>query len=66
MPITMQNYGLTWTDADGTPRASAVAYDKVSAEGQKEKLEAGGCSDVDIMPVTPGQLPEPRGWSLPS
>ena len=31
MPITMQDYRLTWTDAEGTPRASAVAYDKPSA-----------------------------------
>jgi hypothetical protein len=25
----MTNYGLTWTDPDGTPRASVVSYDKV-------------------------------------
>jgi hypothetical protein len=28
MTITMQNYGLTWTDLDGTPRTSGVSYDK--------------------------------------
>lgn len=61
MTITMQNYGLTWTDPGGIPRASAVAYDQPSAERQKEALEAGGCSDVEIVPVTPGTLPEPRG-----
>ena len=48
-------------DAAGTPRASVVAYDKASAERQKENLEADGCSGVDIVPVTPGQLPEPKG-----
>jgi hypothetical protein len=58
MTITMQNYGLTWTDADGIPRASAVAYDQPSAERQKERLAAGGCSSIEIVPVTPGQLPE--------
>ncbi|GAA3506604.1 hypothetical protein GCM10019016_137190 [Streptomyces prasinosporus] len=31
MTITMRGYGFTWTDPDGTPRASAVAYDAVSA-----------------------------------
>lgn len=61
MTITMQNYGLTWTDSDGIPRASAVAYDKKSAERQKETLETGGCSKVEITPVSPGHLPEPRG-----
>lgn len=61
MTITMQNFGLTWTDPDGIPRASAVAYDKPSVERQKERLEGDGCSDVEIVPVKPGQLPEPRG-----
>jgi len=41
MTITMKNYGLTWTDPDGTKRASAVAYD-------------------EIVPVKPGELPEPK------
>jgi hypothetical protein len=61
MTITMQNYGLTWADPDGTPRASAVAYDQPSAERQKERVEGGGCSSVEIVPVAPGQLPEPQG-----
>jgi hypothetical protein len=61
MTITMQNYGLTWTDPDGIPRASAVAYDKPSTERQKETLEGGGCSSIEIVPVTPGQLPAARG-----
>jgi hypothetical protein len=60
MTITMQNYGLTWTGPDGTPRASAVAYDKPSAERQKETLEGNGCSGVEIAPVRPGQLPEAK------
>ncbi|MGW1616472.1 hypothetical protein ACWCQZ_44920 [Streptomyces sp. NPDC002285] len=37
--ITMQNYALTWTDPDGTPRASAVAYDKTTAEQRQAELE---------------------------
>jgi hypothetical protein len=61
MPITMKSFALTWTDPDGIPRASAVAYDKPSAGRQKETLEAGGCSSVEIVPVAPGTLPEPRG-----
>jgi hypothetical protein len=60
MTITMQNYGLTWTDVKGTPRASAVAYDKPSGERQKRALEAEGCTDVELVPVKPGTLPEPR------
>jgi hypothetical protein len=60
MTITMQNYGLTWTDTDGIPQASAVAYDQASAERQKERLEGKGCSSVEISPVRPGQLPEAK------
>ncbi|MGW0578584.1 hypothetical protein ACWD25_22045 [Streptomyces sp. NPDC002920] len=61
MTTTMQNYGLTWTDPTGTPRASAVAYDQPSAEGRKTTLEAAGCASVEIVPVKPGELPGPRG-----
>ncbi|KOG33272.1 hypothetical protein [Streptomyces resistomycificus] len=60
MTITMQNYGLTWTDPDGIPRASAVAYDKPSAERQKEKLEAGRCTSVEVVETKPGTLPVPK------
>jgi hypothetical protein len=56
----MQNYGLTWTDTDGRPRASAVAYDKPSADERRTELEDAGCTDVEIVPVQPGELPEPR------
>ncbi|WP_407109552.1 hypothetical protein ACE1N8_00045 [Streptomyces sp. DSM 116494] len=59
--ITMQNYGLTWTDPTGTPRASAVAYDKPSAQDRKADLESVGCTSVEIVAVRPGELPEPRG-----
>ncbi|MBK3642211.1 hypothetical protein PV332_14635 [Streptomyces scabiei] len=58
MTITMQNYALTWTDPDGTPRASAVAYDKPSAGRRKHDLEDAGCSNVQIIETKPGQLPE--------
>ncbi|MDX3838960.1 HNH endonuclease family protein [Streptomyces europaeiscabiei] len=57
---TMQNYGITWTDPTGTPRASAVAYDKPSAQHRKATLEATGCTAVEIVAVKPGELPEPR------
>ncbi|MFF7142222.1 hypothetical protein ACFZB5_13370 [Streptomyces nodosus] len=60
MPTTMQNYGLTWTDTDGTPRASTVAYDKPSAGHRRADLEAAGCTNVEIIPVQPGQLPQPQ------
>ena len=59
MPITMQNHALTWTDPAGVPCASAVAYDRPSAVGRKQDLEAAGCSDVLIVETEPGQLPEP-------
>lgn len=57
----MQNYGLTWTDPDGMPRASVVSYDKTSADGRKVELEAAGCTEVRIAETKPGELPEPRG-----
>jgi hypothetical protein len=60
MKIAMQNYGLTWTDPDGTPHASAVSYDKGSADRRKAELEADACTSVEIVPLQPGQLPEPR------
>lgn len=59
MPITMQNYALTWTDAEGKRRASAVAYDQNSAGSRKAELEAGGNTDVTIAPIRPGELPQP-------
>lgn len=57
MTTTMTNYGLTWTDPDSTPRGSAVAYDKPSAEGQKKQLEDAGCTNVQIVETRPGTLP---------
>ncbi|MGC4925508.1 hypothetical protein [Streptomyces sp. DT117] len=59
MPITMQSYALTWTDANGARRASGVSYDKPSAEHRKAELEAGGATDVTIVPIRPGELPQP-------
>lgn len=56
----MQNYALTWTDSDGVARASAVAYDKPSASKRRDELETAGCTSIEIVPVRPGQLPEPR------
>ncbi|MEH0557396.1 hypothetical protein [Streptomyces sp. B21-101] len=60
MAITMQNFGLTWTDTDSLPRGSAVAYDEPSAQRQKAALETAGCTGVEIVTVKPGELPEPR------
>jgi hypothetical protein len=60
MAITMTNYGLTWTDPDGTPRAAAVSYDRGSAEERKGRLEAEGCTDVEIVETKPGELAQPR------
>ncbi|UXY24940.1 hypothetical protein N8I84_41605 (plasmid) [Streptomyces cynarae] len=59
MTITMQNFALAWTDPDGIPRSSAVAYDKPSADRRKRDLEDAGCSDIQIVETKPGQLPEP-------
>lgn len=60
MTITMQNYGLTWTDPHGTPRASAVAYDKTSADHRKGELEKAGATGIEILPIKPGELPRPK------
>jgi hypothetical protein len=54
---TMQNYGLTWTDPTGTPRAAAVAYDERSAQHRKGVLESERCASVEIVPIKPGELP---------
>ncbi|MFF9206321.1 hypothetical protein ACF1AE_31880 [Streptomyces sp. NPDC014986] len=60
MKITMRSYGFTWTDTDGTPRASAVAYDEVSADRRREELEEAGASDIERVEVKPGELLAPR------
>ncbi len=61
MTITMRSYGFTWIDADGTPRASAVAYDEVSADRRREELEEAGATGIERVDVKPGELPTPRG-----
>lgn len=60
MAIAMKNYGLTWTDPDGTPRASVVSYDKASAEQRKAELEADGCTDVEVVETKPGDRLTPQ------
>ncbi|MFI8191322.1 hypothetical protein ACIF8T_21305 [Streptomyces sp. NPDC085946] len=57
----MQNYALIWTSPTGTPRASAVAYDKPSADERMAELKDAGCMDIEIVEVAPGELPAPRG-----
>ncbi|MFH9968540.1 hypothetical protein ACH4PR_45840 [Streptomyces mirabilis] len=44
--------GLTWTDPDGTRRASVVSYDKTSAEQRKQQPEGAGCTNVQCHPQT--------------
>ncbi|WP_369362611.1 hypothetical protein AB5L52_03685 [Streptomyces sp. CG4] len=61
MPTTMTNYAILWTDSNGVPRSSAVAYDKKSADRRKAELQGGGCTEVEIVETKPGTLPEPRG-----
>lgn len=61
MAITMKNYGLTWTDESGTPRASVTHFDKESAEDRKKKLEADGCTSVKISETKPGEALQPQG-----
>lgn len=58
MTTTMLSYALTWTDPDGTPRASAVAYDETSAARRKRELEEAGATGIAVVPVKPGELPE--------
>ncbi|MER5583433.1 MULTISPECIES: hypothetical protein [Streptomyces] len=59
MTSATQNYGLLWTDPDGTPQASAGRYDKRSAKHRRTELKAVGCTRVEIVPVRPGEVPEP-------
>lgn len=56
----MKNYGLTWTDASGTRRASGVSYDKGSAEGRKQRLEGEGATDVHVVETKPGERLQPQ------
>ncbi|MEU6355961.1 hypothetical protein ABZ896_42735 [Streptomyces sp. NPDC047072] len=61
MTTTMRSFALTWTDPDGAPRASAVAYDKPSAERRRTELESAGATCIELVPVRLGELPEPKG-----
>ncbi|MEU5893766.1 hypothetical protein ABZ835_44195 [Streptomyces sp. NPDC047461] len=56
----MISYALTWTGPDGINRAPAVAYDKPSSEGRKTELEQPGCTNVEVVQIEPGRLPEPK------
>ncbi|GGN46043.1 hypothetical protein [Streptomyces fuscichromogenes] len=60
MAINMINHALTWTDPGGVHHASAVAYDKVSGERQKQRLKDARCTDVELVEVRPGELPQPK------
>jgi len=61
MAITMKNYGIRWTDPDGTAQASGVSYDKASAEDRKKRLVAAKCEDIEIVEVKPGERLQPKG-----
>lgn len=61
MTKTMQSFGFTWTDPDGARRASAVAYDRISADRRRNELEKAGASDIDEVAVKPGELPKLEG-----
>lgn len=61
MPTTMQSFSFTWTDPGGTPRASAIAYDQTSADRRRKELEKAGSTDIDEVPVGPGELPAVKG-----
>jgi hypothetical protein len=56
MAITMDDYGLTWTDADGRNHASVCHYDKKSADNRKAELEAAGYTNVEVVSVKVGQV----------
>lgn len=60
MAITMDNYGLTWTDADGKTHAAVCHYDKNSAEDRQTELEAAGCTAVEVVSVKVGQVLQPK------
>lgn len=57
MAITMENWVLTWTDAEGRARGSAVGYDAKSAADEKARLEVAGCTAVVVEKTKPGVLP---------
>ncbi|MER6616327.1 hypothetical protein [Streptomyces xantholiticus] len=50
----MVNYRVQWIE-NGESRTSAVSYDLPSAEHRKERLEAAGATEVEIVPVKPGE-----------
>lgn len=60
MAITMKNFGIRWTDPDGTAQASGVSYDKASAEDRKKRLAAAGATDIEIVEVKPGERLQPK------
>lgn len=56
----MKNYGILWTDPDGTPRASVVSYDKPSADGRAKELVDAKCDKVRVVETKPGDLLQPQ------
>ncbi|WP_369383236.1 hypothetical protein [Streptomyces sp. cg36] len=56
----MTNYGLTWTDPDGVPRAAAVSYGESSGEDRAKQLVAAKCKNVELTEIEVGQLPRPK------
>ncbi|MFF1604209.1 hypothetical protein ACFVYV_43490 [Streptomyces mirabilis] len=60
MAITMENFGLTWTDPDGTARTSGVSYDQANASHRKQELEDAHAEDVEIVETKPGERLQPK------
>ncbi|MFJ5778869.1 hypothetical protein [Streptomyces sp. NPDC093094] len=56
---THDDYGLTWTDRDGVPQASAGGYDKPAAKRRRKALKEIGCTCVEIVQLRPGEILEP-------
>ncbi|MFF4552676.1 hypothetical protein [Streptomyces sp. NPDC001422] len=61
MAITMKNFGIRWTDPDGTPRAAGVSYDRGSADDRKKRLTAAKCDNIEIVEVKAGERLQPKG-----
>ncbi|MEU0785713.1 hypothetical protein ABZ341_29525 [Streptomyces sp. NPDC006173] len=60
MAIAMKNSGIRWTNADGTPEAAGISYDRASADDRKKRLIAEKCKDVEIVEVKPGERLQPK------
>ncbi|MFF9431996.1 hypothetical protein [Streptomyces sp. NPDC014746] len=51
----MQNYRLAWTTPDGERKTSAVSFSASAAETYQAVYQAREGTDVEIVPVKPGE-----------